>query len=315
MKGYFSQLARHTGLRFSNAARSKSPARHAQRPSPSLLHVEEVTFLPAIVASPVTDKLDMVKDRTTQTTQTTTETSPLATATPSHEAFSEGTSSTDVQLSSPQPEPRKSTAASIETEDLRPLSTEHQFPLPQRNVERDHIFEMPVDGAKLEHVQAKLVPPVSETTSPLASSREGEQPQVPVQAVSDLDPRDPAQREVLVRQYLREVRAWVAAPPTEIPDVAENALTEENQVTTAWQPEDVTTFSTAREPFQPATQTTQQAQIDVHETSLSIGSISVVIEDPKPAVTTIAPTPTAPTTQPQPQPEPISLSRYYLQRW
>ena len=50
--------------------------------------------------------------------------------------------------------------------------------------------------------------------------------------------------------------------------------------------------------------------------NLSIGTISIVIEEPKPAAATvIAPTPAAHAPQPQTQHEPISLSRYYLRSW
>ena len=312
MKGYFSQLARHTGLRFPNGANATSPAAGTQRPAPaSPLHVEDVTFVPPTATTLGPNNLDVVQHRTPETTQTT-QTHTAEPRTPS--AFSEPPSA-EVQLSAPQTEPRESTATPIETKDVRPLSTEHQSPFPGPNVERDHSFEMPVNGAKLEHVEAKLVAPVSETTSALASSHEGDQPKVPAQPVSDLDPRDSVEREVLVRQYLREVRAWVAAPPTPIPDIPENPIVEEHDSTTEWQPQRVTTYAPDRAPLSTSPQPAQPDRIDVHETSLSIGSINIVIEDPKPNVMTIAPAPAAPPAQPQPQSEPTSLSRYYLQRW
>ena len=302
MKGYFSQLARHTGLRFPSAAPATSPLRNAQRP----LHVEEVTFVSPMATTLGPDRPDVVQQQTPEPTQTT-QTHTAAPRTPP--AFSEAPSA-EVQLSGLQTEPHESTATPIETEDVRPLSTEHQSPLPG-----PHIFGLPVDRAKLEHVEARLVPPVSETTSPLASSQEDDPPKVPAQPVSDLNPSDPVQREVLVRQYLREVRAWVAAPPTPIPDVPENETIEAHDVTSEWQPERVTTYARDRAPLNTSPQPTQPDHIDVHETSLSIGSINIVIEDPKPNVMTIAPAPTTPPAQPRSQPEPTSLSRYYLQRW
>ena len=303
MKDYFSQLARNTGLRFPTAAHATPPVRNAQRP----LHVEEVNFVPPTATTLGPDKPDVLQHQTRKTTQTT-QTHTAEPRTPP--AFSEAPSA-EVQLSPPQTEPRESTATPIDIEDVQPLSTEHQSSFPGPNVERDHIFEMPVDGAKLEHVEAKLVAPVSETTSPLASSQKGDQPKVPAQPVSDLDPRDPVEREILVRQYLREVRAWVAAPPTPIPDSPQSQTVEEHDSTTEWQPERVTT----KRDRAPLNTSPQPDHIDVHETSLSIGSINIVIEDPKPNVMTSAPAPAAPAAQPQPQPEPTNLSRYYLQRW
>jgi hypothetical protein len=162
---------------------------------------------------------------------------------------------------------------------------------------------------EVDRVATGLSPSSSKTTRPLASSLQVDRPtDVSAQPANDLNPRDPIGREILVRQYLREVREWVAAPPTLISDLPEKEVTQPNS---QGQAESIAS-EREREPSQAATQATQP---DVHETSLSIGSISVVIEDPKPAATTIAPTPSAPKTQPQTQPEPISLSRYYLQRW
>ena len=107
----------------------------------------------------------------------------------------------------------------------------------------------------------------------------------------------------------------IKAPPTPIPDASENELVDEHDSTTEWQPERVTTYARDRAPLNTSSQPTQPDRIDVQETSLSIGSINIVIEDPKPNVMTIAPAPGAPAAQPQPQSEPTSLSRYYLQRW
>jgi hypothetical protein len=280
------------------------------------LHVEEVTLVPPTVATsdlstnststsptPVPEKHGIAHAQTAvqtaepfQSTETqaadTSQPGQTATPPPFPEAFAATVRPADVQVTSSHEEPREAASASIEFENVERLSPEPQSPFPGRTAQRDQISERPAHN----ELQQTNVEPTA-------------------QAVSDFNPSDPVQREVLVRQYLREVREWVAAPPTPIPDVSESRLEQESPLTSQWQPESVmtSTFERAREPLQTATQATQ---LDVHETSLSIGSISVVIEDPKPNVTTIAPTPTAPKPQPQPTPpEPISLSRYYLQRW
>lgn len=308
MKGYFSQLARHTGLRFTNAAHPTAPALGTQHPSPSPLHVEEVTFVPpaatvssvptsteppSITPAPenATTSSTIEMPPATQTVQATQTQTGILTS--SSEAFpatvhaSSLPTDTSEERSGP---PVDHQASPIEYENVRPLATEHQSPFPERNAERDPISAKPAEN-------------------------EVQQTEASAQPINDLNLSDPVEREVFVRQYLREVRAWVAAPPTPIADVAEESLTQETQLTTVWQPESVATVTVDRE-APTAKQPTQRGHIDVHETSLSIGSISVVIEDPKPAATTIAPTSPAPSaSRPQPQPEPTNLSRYYLQRW
>ena len=321
MKGYFSQLARHTGLHFTSAAQLNAPSSAAQSvptagaqsvPPASPLHVEEVTLVAPTTTAPASDKPNVVQHETIRSTDTTQAVATVQPDLPSTPPPSEPFS-TNAQLSaSPHEsgrhnEPHQSTAASIETENVQRLSTELQSPVLERNVERDHISTRSSnDEVPLEHVEANFVTATSETFASLPASHQTKTESAE-QAVND-----PVEREILVRQYLREVRAWVAAPPIEIPDVPEHQLAQENSAS-AWQPENTTTFN--REPLQPSAQTTQRTDLDVQETSLSIGTISVVIEDPKPAAATIAPLPTAPVAQPQTQPEPISLSRYYLQRW
>ena len=318
MKGYFSQLARHTGLRFTNSARPTSPALRTQRPSPSSpLHVEEVTLVaPASTASnlfpkdapasatALPEKVETTHTQIQQPVETSeTASSPRAKGAETAQTdrsvpstgfsptFSTAVLSADVPIPSTET-PGEAASAPIEFENVRHLSTEPQSASLERNIQRDQISAKPGE-AETNQTKTESTPRI----------------------VNDLNPGDPVDREVLVRQYLREVRAWVAAPPTLVADVPENEIVQESHLTSEWQPESIATLTTERE-SPSAKQTTQRDHIDVHETSLSIGSISVIIEDPKPNVTTIAPIPNAPRApQSQSQPEPISLSRYYLQRW
>ncbi len=330
MKGYFSQLARHTGLHFTSAARStipgspiansdsKPPVFGEQNASPAApLHVEEVTLVsPTPTASTLSTSTEPIgrsvpeNAQTDQTSETTPSVQPSQTAQDTQaesvrsfpEAFAVHESSQADDTGQGSSDTRDTRSLSqVKGKDAPRGATEHQSPFPERNTEQDQVSTTAV----AHDLQAERA--IVSTTQPQPHEPTTN---LPSQTANDLDPRDPVQREVLVRQYLREVRAWVAAPPTPIPDVPEKELTQATQLTSKWQPEN---SAVEREPLQPATQATQ---LDVHETSLSIGSISVVIEDPKPAVTTIAPTPSAPKSQPPTtQPEPISLSRYYLQRW
>ena len=318
MKGYFSQLARHTGLRFTSAAHPTSPASGTPRPAPaSPLHVDEVTFVPAspaVSAHATSDEQTSSaavpeNARIAETRHTTPNPEPSQTTRLTEsdtrrffpEAF--GHDVHESPLANDSNEGSGSLADAHTT--LQRVTTEHQSPSRQRNAERDLVSTKPADNnLQFERVVTFATPDQDHQTKA----------EPPPPAANDLDPSDPLEREVLVRQYLREVRAWVAAPPTPIPDIPENALPQESEAG-EWQPEHVTTFASDRALLNSSPQPAQPDRLDVHETSLSIGSITVVIEDPKPNVMTIAPAPPAPVAQPQPQPEPTSLSRYYLQRW
>ena len=141
---------------------------------------------------------------------------------------------------------------------------------------------------------------------PVPAEQSPGEPHATTQESSDVEFANPVEREVLVRQYLREVREWVAASPdTEV---------FESPALAVQKPESVA-FTVERESI-PTIQPELRDQIDVHDMNLSIGNISIVIEEPSPAAAAvIAPPPTPPPAQPQTRREPTSLSRYYLRSW
>lgn len=260
MKGYFEQLARHTGLRFADSRASRTIAPVAP------LHVEEVTM----VSQPVPQATVV------QTIETAQQQQPKA------EKIS-------VQEIAP--------AESIEHETVQNVPIEQPITLAADNTEikHDHI------GAPIEPVEVSV---------PFHSVPEQKVETETPHEVSEVEITDPVEREVLVRQYLREVRAWVAASP--MPD--DHSVSETHVSWTDPQSESVA-FTVARESILTA-QPESREQIDVHDMNLSIGNISIVIEEPnRAAATVVAPPPSAPPPQPQTRHEPTSLSRYYLRSW
>jgi hypothetical protein len=126
-------------------------------------------------------------------------------------------------------------------------------------------------------------------------------------------------REVAVRSYLKEVTAWVAATEEMDTTVFDSASEISHDSGTLAQRNNVFRI----EPRFDARQVTTpeslvgEHQPQVQDVSLSIGSISIVIEEPRaesatPAVTT---QPRAERTQTSGAPEPTRLSRYYLSGW
>ena len=286
MKGYFSQLARHTGLHFGDAKRQ--PVRPA-----TPLHVEEVALVQATVpfASVSTDVGPTAPEKTDAAPVQATQ--PLA--------------------SSTEPLP-PDTRVSVVDEQSKPAVIDREsFAIEEKsistnqNVEVDQTASSSVEQRdRLERVEVEFVPHVPLTQAEI-TSQETKVDSKP-QDSSGVDLSEPVERERMVRQYLREVHAWVAAGPTA------EAIADESQSLNNQQPESVA-IAVERSP-QPLAQPATRDAIDVHDMNLSIGTISVVIEEPKPAAAAvIAPTPAAPAPQPQTQHEPISLSRYYLRSW
>lgn len=287
MKGYFSQLARHTGLQFTNAQAKPQTVRHT-RP----LHVEEVTLVQAMesVTSASTDDGPVTPQKTyvappqiTQPSASVSETVPAETR---------------VRIGDEQ-----STQIERESFAIAPQSI-----AAEQNVAGDQTGSPAVEKVdQLERVEVQVVPPVPPT--PAETSDQETKVDTASLDLSDFDLSEPVERERMVRQYLREVQAWVAAGPIAEDDAAES----ESGNTAA--PESVA-IAVERSPLPPPEPSASRDAIDVHDMNLSIGAISVVIEEPKSAAATvIAPTPAAPAPQLQTQHEPISLSRYYLRSW
>jgi len=279
MKNYFSQLARHTGLRFAGApSRSKAVAPVAP------LHVEEVTMTspPMAVADTATGD-EPVAARTTVAEKIETAQSKV-----------EQLPAREIQTI---PVSQERTRAEIESPNsFESVSVEKPITLAADNT------DVKTDLDVSERVEVKTV------EVPVPAEQSPGEPHATTQESSDVEFANPVEREVLVRQYLREVREWVAASPT--PDQSFS----ESPTLAVQKPESVA-FTVERESI-PTIQPELRDQIDVHDMNLSIGNISIVIEEPSPAAAAvIAPPPTPPPAQPQTRREPTSLSRYYLRSW
>lgn len=129
----------------------------------------------------------------------------------------------------------------------------------------------------------------------------------------DAAPDEQLEREVTFQNYLKEVRTWVAAPPVtderelEHQSRPEAQPLERNRGLFALDQE----MNTASSPLHSRRQ--EQA---VQDLSLSIGTISIVIEEPK-RETPVPPPPPARAegTAERTTSESTSLSRYYLRSW
>ncbi len=279
MKGYFGQLARHTGLRFADSRASRTRAIAPAAP----LHVEEVAMVSPMMPSVEAPARDEPVANTTVVEKVETVQQPKA----------EEASIREIQVAPISEErPREKTESIVQSVPIEQPAT---LTADNTDIKHDH------SAARIERIEVPV--------SAQSVSEQKVEPEAPHE-VSEIEVTDPIEREVLVREYLREVRAWVAASPMPDEEVSES------QSLTDPQPESVA-FTVGRESIPIAQpEPRSEVEVDVHDMSLSIGNISIVIEEPSPAAAAvIAPIPSAPPPQPQTRHEPTSLSRYYLRSW
>lgn len=130
-------------------------------------------------------------------------------------------------------------------------------------------------------------------------------------AQSDPRPDDPREQEAIVRNYLKVVKAWVAEPPA----IDERTTEQDDWEQALHKRRDVVSFDAARG-LASTPRSDRREEPEVQDVSLSIGNVSIVIEEPKkdaPAATTAAPS--VERSYERPAREPASLSRYYLRAW
>lgn len=299
MKGYFSQLARHTGLHFRGEDSKASRTQAIQAPAP--LHVDEIAFVPTDApVSSITTSDAPVSSASPKPVVPQDEPAEHSTLVPFSAPLP-----VDVSISTTGQDFQPPSSHAIGTDSVRIVPTEQPSISSESNVAQDQKPVTPVEK-ELERVEVAFLPPTIASAIPSQTRAETKVDSLTQPLNDDAELSDPVEREVLVRQYLREVRAWVAASPAV--DVAESEAKND------WQPQTVA-VTVEREPTLSPAQSPRREQLDVHDMNLSIGTISVVVEDPKPPAPVIVPTPSALPPQPQTQPEPTSLSRYYLRAW
>jgi hypothetical protein len=122
-----------------------------------------------------------------------------------------------------------------------------------------------------------------------------------------------SERELIVLNYMKEVRAWVAAPP--VIDETPPESVEWSEATPARR--DVFVFEHEQESDVSAfPHHDRAAEPQVQDVSLSIGNISIVIEEPASNAPSPVATPPAAARSPElSMSEPTSLSRHYLSPW
>jgi hypothetical protein len=355
MKGYFSQLARHTGISFdttrTTAAGSFSiepgvAARSAVTP----IDVEEVAF----TTSSQTNDSDVSEARKVSDigNQGATAVSPgkfFATNTESTVSTIEGASSmqtepglphkasaipgtdvspapsleeTRIQFTDSQPETEESRVAFAKEQFFSGEQPFDQFPGkptvemdPRESIERDEIVagRLRALGDEAPRYETQ-VPRVENPEVQRLEARSSEEPPPPQPAGkkerSEAALADQLERDRIGRDQIKEVMAWVAATPEDV----EKELWSTSPIEA--QPEAGDLLARERGPHLPSSrQPVGAKEAEVQDLSLSIGSISIVIEEPKRDVpVSLTPVPTADRSE-RAAPEPTRLSRYYLRNW
>jgi hypothetical protein len=338
MKGYFSELARHTGLRIgggspaATALSSPTSAHQNIRGEVKGLEVEEVAFTSspppptadrAAVAEPTpetisTDAVRSIPDRKDAPTKRDsdlesdfngTQVFPEAkveaafevTTTGNPPASKSGTKEGSVRpaemetaiIGHPRVVISEKTSTGAETPDA------NQIPESVSGLEERNAFSEVERYDSADRNQERRGVPAEPDLGPFARAAE--------QSDAGLDER--IERQTIVRNYLQEISEWISTPTSseEEPDSfisADSVATAEDQ---ARRP----ARANATEPGRlPADALEQQ------DLSLSIGTIKIVVEEPR----NVAPVPPALPAKPEAAFErtktvSTDLSRYYLNRW
>ena len=302
MSDYFSQLARHSGLGAPSGPRTERSA------SPALPMTE---ISETAAAAPLAKFADKAAPQTTANisetdappAQARAQTPPANPPTPAPEPLKQifpATASlveTTIPSAAPETDAPFETASIKVTEQPRPVAPESlaaQETMPSPKVSRP----APLAEEKREIVAKTIAAPVAvDAPKPLGEENY-------FGKTSGMLARPAADQAEIQRVFLQEVRAWVAAPPELV--TAEQTSEAAPQSAPAPLPTILKPREeAAAEPFRKVSVPTPT--LAEQEFSVTIGNISVVVEQPPPA-------PTAPPARPAPAPErgPARLSRYYL---
>jgi hypothetical protein len=350
MSGYFSELAHHTGLSLERGA-SKDANNFPAEPSAGVqlpdraptepLHVEEISFTAAPAPDAAKDnseRLGTLSDR--DGVGPSTREVHLPEQTKSKDLYQlHGTvlMSKGMTDSSPgiawEESPVGFTGSAGASSNLREPSPVENFPASgpvvsradEKSAERQSLpqesLSIPYDSIEIVESrsiirdrQAQLHPAARQGANDAGEPEPTGNPER--DAIHDED----VERTTTVHNYLKEVRAWVSAPPEPdrqelewqrdaerlpAPHRAERPLASHNDA-----------VDLERE-IQPAHGRAARSEtLEVQDLNLSIGTISIIIEEPK----QIAPTAHQPSvrvdsSRERPASEPTRLSRYYLGRW
>lgn len=356
MTGYFSQLARHTGISVEpdTASAASSPATapavatpHSESAPVTAPHVEEITFTaspPSSVfegsegpagVSPVDAKSSMDSERpkhteskeaghfqnTPATAKTSSDVSPSKDAGDSQNTAAMATTSIDVSSDTLWEESRiEFTSSESRTSNLREQPVAEQSPAGEQWIAQSN-KRSGVEGQRGPQVSVEMV----ERQFARQGGARAQNRQAPRLEAKHADQRQPARareqgdavldeqmkREAIVRNYLKEVRTWVAEPL----EIDERELTRERDAERMPGNRDV--FTLEQEVDAPSlSQPGRPETLEVQDLNLSIGTISIVIEEPKQTAPAALPAPpSVDRSVERTTNEPTRLSRYYLRSW
>ena len=342
MKGYFSQLARRSGLSLETertpdavSARDQTPRAHAQNASaPRALHVDEVTF-----TSPSSPAINVTSEpRNFRRDDESEMTFDARHSNAGHSIQSE------VSHSDSEPQSQARSPASIEissglvfdhliagrpTSESVPNEPKKSSPeKPSLEVERNEIsiFEGPVHGTAVSSelltrsTPRELQPPVPEINTKPSLAPEPETPELEVESRQRRPPADQtafretqmqSERDALAGGYLKEVIDWISTPwetgEREIESAGETEPLEKSNDRGS---------SGVKTRTQPSFQTSPDRDDGAQQLSLSIGTISIVVEEPRKEaqVSAVVPAPTEQVAE-RPTAQSTDLSRYYIRSW
>jgi|GEM_PF-3876280 len=340
MKGYFKQLAHQTGLTFESGSKPSSalnnsrtqnasaPTQTGTRAKTSPLHVEEVTYVaqPPSTARTTPDRVDKEIAQKSSTVNKHLEAN----------TFTE-TSEPDRTPSSPEPLPHTTVEIGPQTFSAEaPLpDTGHQSSLAD-STEKEfrasvhqarEVFDESLSSAQavgLENfsqgreifqdtfAESSQTESGGPSDAQKASSLKQKPEQLPLHEAEAVRTSALEQTETAtVQHYLKEVMEWISAPP----EIDESELEQTHRTKILRAPESENNFALEHERDAAAVARPAHArEPEVQDLNLSIGTISIVIEEPKAAAAPALPAPVqrAESSHAPARRESPSLSRYYL---
>jgi hypothetical protein len=343
--GYFSQLAHHTGLSFAppgatmtgNGIATQFPiaGQPAESAPPASPEIEEIVFAAAAAApapAPINGNSESLVGASSVGANSLPDRESAAAATTDGDdhprSVPEAKRLIDVSSDTSWEESRIAfTESQSATREPREHSAEEQAPEGERRMvspgERSGVERRPhrresteITAESIEAAEIRFATQGERPRgrhAPRSEAKESDPPQPTSLGEAANAVRDePLVRKMIAHRYLNEVKAWVAAPQTF--DHREAERQRDAQRPPAGHRE-VFDLEPQLEPTT-ALQSARPEALEVQDLNLSIGTISIVIEEPAQAAPAAPPVPPrSDRALERPASEPTRLSRYYLARW
>ncbi|MBV9959595.1 MAG: hypothetical protein JO360_14310 [Acidobacteria bacterium] len=326
MKGYFFRLAQHTGLRLKpqtnsaqqGGAAEPRPARAAEsRHTPPSLHLEETVFVntppaenSAHASRPAQDSHAPPLNNQAVETSSRENNFSAHQASPAPDSSRAAFEVREVEVArKDRSASDASPAARLETQDARVLIEPPALKHEPTVREQERVPELP----KIEAREA-----VAEGTDAVSSRSSREETSVEArEALVRTEPEHFTEtaallesgvtdREILQKVFFREIHEWIAAPTESAAELRpEPPARVENS-------ERVSLIEADANFAQRRQRAAEKERLEQHDLSLSIGSISIVIEEPPSPPQVVQPPPRAESSRPQSTAEFSRLSRHYI---